>query len=89
MSLSLTRRRLSSVSGPRLRLGLGAVKTSLELLSRAGTPVPGLQAVVETVLKIIEYAEAVKRNRDESRELAVSAAQIVEALLHAIGSSHG
>ncbi|OSC99399.1 hypothetical protein PYCCODRAFT_1470293 [Trametes coccinea BRFM310] len=80
--MSLIRRRLAA-SVARVRPGLGAVKTSLELLSRAGTPVPGLQAVVETVLQIIQYAEVSKRNRDQSMELAISAAQIVEALLHA------
>ena len=37
--------------------GLDALKTSLELLSTAGSAVPPLQAVAETALKIIEYAE--------------------------------
>ena len=37
--------------------GLNALKTSLELLSKAGSAVPPLQAVAETALKIIEYAE--------------------------------
>lgn len=37
--------------------GLEALKTSLELLSKAGSAVPPLQAIAETALKIIEYAE--------------------------------
>ena len=37
--------------------GLNALKTALELLSKAGCAVPLLQAIAETSLKIIEYAE--------------------------------
>ena len=37
--------------------GLDALKTSLELLSKAGSAVPPLQAVADTLLKIIECAE--------------------------------
>ena len=37
--------------------GLNALKTALELLSKAGCAVPPLQAVADTSLKIIEYAE--------------------------------
>ncbi|KAI9059194.1 hypothetical protein FKP32DRAFT_1680021 [Trametes sanguinea] len=84
--MSLTRRRISSAT--RFRPGLGPVKTSLELLSKAGTPVPGLQPAVETVLQIVQYAEAAKRNRAESAELAAAAAQIVEALVQATTDVH-
>ncbi|KAI0351041.1 hypothetical protein OH77DRAFT_1462685 [Trametes cingulata] len=79
MTLGLALRRLSSTSDA----GLAPLKTSLELLSTLGTPVPCLQGVVDTVLQIIEYAEAAKQNRAEARELAASAAQIAEALLQA------
>ena len=37
--------------------GLNALKISLKLLSKAGSAVPPLQAVAETALEIIEYAE--------------------------------
>ena len=37
--------------------GLNALKTSLEIISKAGSSVPPLQAVVDTALEIIEYAE--------------------------------
>ncbi|KAI0656612.1 hypothetical protein C8Q70DRAFT_1056517 [Cubamyces menziesii] len=80
--MNLVSRRLPTYAS-RCRPNLAAIKTSLQLLNQIGTPVPGLQAAVGTVLQIIEYAEAVKRNRDDARDLAVSAAQIVEALLQA------
>ncbi|KAI0656611.1 hypothetical protein C8Q70DRAFT_325895 [Cubamyces menziesii] len=70
-------------SASRFRPSLSALKTTLQIVNSAGTSVPGLQAAVGTVLQIIEYAEAVKQNRKDARELAVSAAQIVEALLQA------
>ena len=51
-------------SGPRKRSfpsssasGLAVLKTSLELMSKAGTAAPFLQATVDTVLQIIQYAE--------------------------------
>ena len=37
--------------------GLNALKTSLELLSKAGSAFPPLQVVVDTSLEIIKYAE--------------------------------
>ncbi|KAH9894760.1 hypothetical protein C8Q73DRAFT_691384 [Cubamyces lactineus] len=80
--MNLISRRLPTYAS-RCRPNLTALKTSLQLLNQIGTPVPGLQAAVGTVMQIIEYAEAVKRNRDDARDLAVSAAQIVEALLQA------
>ncbi|KAJ8495246.1 hypothetical protein ONZ51_g1833 [Trametes cubensis] len=70
-------------SASRFRPSLSALKTTLQIVNSAGTSVPGLQAAVGTVLQIIEYAEAVKQNRKDARELAVSAAQTVEALLQA------
>ena len=37
--------------------GLNALKTSLEIVSKAGSSVPPLQAVADTALEIIRYAE--------------------------------
>ncbi|KAI0326852.1 hypothetical protein GY45DRAFT_58435 [Cubamyces sp. BRFM 1775] len=67
----------------RCRPSLSVLKTTLEIVNQAGSSVPGLQAAVGTVLRIIEYAEAVRQNRKDAQELATSAAQIVEALLQA------
>ena len=54
--MNLVSRRLPTYAS-RCRPNLAAIKTSLQLLNQIGTPVPGLQAAVGTVLQIIEYAE--------------------------------
>ncbi|KAI0326853.1 hypothetical protein GY45DRAFT_1328417 [Cubamyces sp. BRFM 1775] len=82
--MNLISRRLPTYAS-RCRPNLAALKTSLQLLNQIGTPVPGVQAAVGTVLQIIQYAEAVKQNRNDARDLAISAAQIAHALLQATG----
>ena len=52
-----TRKSWFSRSARRVVPDLETVKKSLEIVGTAGTAVPGLQPVVETALKIIEYAE--------------------------------
>ncbi|OSC99337.1 hypothetical protein PYCCODRAFT_1438323 [Trametes coccinea BRFM310] len=83
--MSLTQRRVLSVA--RCRPALETVKASLMVLSKIPTPVPGLQTALETVVQIIQYAEAAKHNKADAKELASSAARIVEVLVQTITDS--
>ncbi|PIL33914.1 hypothetical protein GSI_03620 [Ganoderma sinense ZZ0214-1] len=59
---------------------LALLKASLEILSACGSSAPFLQGVVDAALKVIQYAEDAKQNKTDAQELALSAAEIVQAL---------
>ncbi|KAM5542528.1 hypothetical protein V8D89_003987 [Ganoderma adspersum] len=73
---------------PRLPRGatvLSGIKVAAVVAGRLGSSVPYMQGIVEAANEVIAYAEAMKSNRKECKEIAALAEELVRGLLAETG----